>query len=65
MIQNKKNDYESLIFKTDEIKNEIEDKFLMSNITLSDNIERRPLAIMVHLFNINLWFISVDNSFYI
>jgi hypothetical protein len=55
MIQNKKNDYYSLMFKVDEIKNEVEEKILMSNITLSDNIERRPLAIMVHLFNITLW----------
>ncbi len=55
MIQNKKNDYESMKFKTNKIKNDLEDKFLMSNITLSDNIERRPLAIMVHLFNITLW----------
>ncbi len=62
----KKEEYQNLILdeqkmleeiklKIEEIKEINHDKLLMSNFTLSTTIEKRPLAIMVHLFKINLW----------
>lgn len=55
LIIEKKNEYEEINMKSIEIKEKIGDKVLMSNITLSNTIERRPFAIMVHMFNISLW----------
>ena len=46
---------EEIKLKIEEIKEINHDKLLMSNFTLSTTIEKRPLAIMVHLFKINLW----------
>lgn len=51
----KENEIEFLNKKSEDLKNELTSKYLMSTNTLSNTIERRKLAIMVHMFNISLW----------